>query len=59
MTDKIAKVLRKKQISTIICPPTSLRNILDKANDSVDPKLRMGIYSIPCSCGEVYIGETG
>ena len=58
MTNKIAKVSRKKQISTIFCPPTSLRNILDKTKDSVDPKLRMGIYSIPCSCGEVYIGET-
>ena len=58
MTDKISKVLRKKQISTVFCPPTSLRNILDKEKDPVDPKLRKGIYSIPCSCGEVYIGET-
>ena len=47
-TNKIAKVLRKKQISTIFCPPTSLRNILDKAKDPVDSKLRKGIYSIPC-----------
>ena len=57
--DKIAKVLKKKQIRTFFCPPTSLRDILDKEKDSVDPKLRKGIYSMPCSCGEVYIGETG
>ena len=24
----------------------------------MDPKLKNGIYSIPCSCGELYIGET-
>ena len=58
-TYKIAKVLRKRRINTIFFPPTSLRNNLDRAKDSIDPKLRKGIYSIPCSCGEVYIGETG
>ena len=56
-TEKIDKVLRKKQISTIFCPPTSLRNILDRTKDLVDPKLRKDIYAIPCSCSEVYIGE--
>ena len=56
---KFSKLLRKTQISTIFFPPNSLRNILDKEKDMVDPKLRKGIYSIPCSCGEVYIGETG
>ena len=53
---KILKLLRKRQISTIFFPPTSLRNILDRAKDMVDPKLRKGIYSIHFSCGEVYIG---
>ena len=57
-TNKISKVLRKSRINTIFFPPTSLRNILDREKGLIDPKLRKGIYSIPCSCGEVYIGET-
>jgi len=58
-TDKIAKVLKKKKIKTIFCPPNSLRNLLDKAKDPINPKLRKGVYSFPCSCEDVYIGETG
>ena len=56
--DKIAKVLKQKQIKTSFSPPNSLRNLLDKSKDPIDPKLRKGIYAIPCSCGEIYIGET-
>ena len=40
-------------------PENSLRNLLDKSRHPIDPKLRKGIYSIPCSCGEKYIGEIG
>ena len=25
----------------------------------MDSKLKKGVYSIPCSCGKLYIGETG
>ena len=36
-----------------------MRYLLDKSKDPIDPKLRKDIYSIPCSCGKIYIGETG
>ena len=58
-TDKIAKLLRKKNIETTFSPPNCLRNMLDKAKDPIDPMLKKGVYSIPCSCDEEYIGETG
>ena len=33
--------------------------MLDKAKDPIDPMLKKWVYSIPCSCDEEYIGETG
>ena len=36
-----------------------MRGILDHAKDQADPKNNKGVYSIPCGCGKVYIGEIG
>ena len=33
--------------------------MLDKAKHPIDPKHKKGVYVIPCSCGRLYIGETG
>lgn len=33
--------------------------MLDSAKDSTDLKNHKGVYSILCSCGKLYIGETG
>ena len=32
--------------------------MLDQAKDKVDPNKRTGVYVIPFSCGNEYIGET-
>ena len=32
--------------------------MLEKEKDPVDPMLKKGVYSFPCSCEEEYIGET-
>ena len=58
-TDKVAKIRRKRKIRISFSPPNSLRNMLDKAKDPIDPKHKKGVYVIPCSCGKVYINETG
>ena len=39
-------------------PPNTIKNMLDSAKDLIDPKNHKGVYSIPCLCGKVYIGET-
>jgi hypothetical protein len=36
-----------------------IRSLLSLVKDPMDPKLQKGVYSIPCSCGLNYIGETG
>ena len=58
-TEKIAKILRKESIKVSFSPPNSLRTMLDHAKDSINPNLHRGVYSIPCTCGKQYIGETG
>ena len=58
-TEKIAKILRKENIKVSFSPPNSLRTMLDHAKDSINPSLHRGVYSIPCTCGKQYIGETG
>ena len=58
-TNKIANILKKKDIRVAFAPPNSVKNWLDKAKVPVDPKNHKGVYKIPCSCGEAYIGETG
>ena len=57
-TIKIANILKKKDIRVVFAPPNSVKNLLNKAKDLVDPRNHKGVYKIPCSCGEAYIGET-
>ena len=56
--DRISRLLKKKHFRTIFPPLSLLRNLLDKTKDLVDSKLKKGVYSIPCSCERLYIGET-
>ena len=39
-------------------PPNPIRNLVDSLKDLIEPKAYRGIYSIPCSCNKLYIGET-
>ena len=32
---------------------------MDSLKDPVEPKAYKGVYCIPCSCNQLYIGETG
>ena len=43
-TNKIANILKKKNIRVAFAPPNSLKNLLDKAKDLVDPKNHKGVY---------------
>jgi hypothetical protein len=58
-TDKLARILKKKNIGATFKPLNTIRNSLRSVKDSVDPIEHKGVYMIPCSCGKQYIGETG
>jgi predicted GIY-YIG superfamily endonuclease len=58
-TDRIAKVLRKKEIVTTFTATTKLGQLTANFKDRLDPLSVPGIYKVPCDCGSVYIGMTG
>lgn len=58
-TDKISRIISKHNIKTVFKPHCILRNQFRSVKDPL-PKLHTsGVYSIPCSCGKYYIGQTG
>nr|XP_060615668.1 uncharacterized protein LOC132765391 [Anolis sagrei ordinatus] len=57
-TDRIGKLMRKHNIQTICKPTKKIQQMLRSAKDKRDPLTSAGVYRIPCSCGQVYIGTT-
>ena len=58
-TDRLAKTLKRHKIRVFFTPPNTIRNLVDSLKDLIEPKAYKGVYSIPCSCDKLYIGETG
>jgi hypothetical protein len=50
--------LAKHNINSIAIPPRKISSYLPKVKDAVGLKTP-GVYSIPCECGKVYIGQRG
>jgi hypothetical protein len=59
VTDKIAKVLKRKEIKTSFKPLITIRQRMKSVKDPIDQQQGKGIYKVSCSCGKCYIGETG
>jgi len=55
-TDRIGRILNIHNIKTIFKPPKKIAQILKNSKDQRPPLNFTGIYKIPCSCGQVYIG---
>jgi hypothetical protein len=49
--------LGRHNIKCVAIPPTKISGFLPKFNDDLGLRTP-GIYSIPCKCGNVYIGQT-
>jgi hypothetical protein len=56
--EKIAKILRKKNIRTTLQLPHTTRSLLKSVKDPLDHQLHKGIYKNLYSCGLNYINET-
>jgi predicted GIY-YIG superfamily endonuclease len=59
VTDKIAKILNKKEIKTSFRPLNTIKQKMRSVKDKLDQHNFKGVYRIECSCGKCYIGETG
>jgi hypothetical protein len=51
-------VLAKHNIKSIALPPKKISSYLPPFKETLGLRT-LGIYSIPCECGKVYIGESG
>jgi len=57
--DRIGRILNKYNIQIAFKPSKKMGQILRNPKDQRPPLSSAGVYKIPCSCGKVYIGETG
>ena len=57
--DKIARILRRKDIITQFSTPGTIRQSMRSVKDNIDKHQLKGVYKIDCSCGKSYIDETG
>ena len=55
---QLSRMLAKHNIKSIALPPRKIASYLPQVKDAVGLKTP-GIYSIPCECGRVYIGQSG
>ena len=59
MSEDIRRVCRKFNIRVVFKSRQTLRSMLTKVKDTLPlGKQSNVVYRIPCSCGQVYIGET-
>ena len=55
--EKLARIFKKRRVSTAMKPHTTLKHLLVHPKNKTDPK--EGVYKIDCSnCPKVYVGET-
>jgi hypothetical protein len=55
---RLSRMLAKHNIKSVALPPRKIFNHLPPVKDALGLRTP-GIYSIPCECGRVYIGQSG
>ncbi|XP_049941353.1 uncharacterized protein LOC126418579 [Schistocerca serialis cubense] len=58
VTERIGRILTKRNITVIYKPTRKIQEYLKPAKDTRKPLEKAGVYRIPCSCGDVYVGTT-
>ena len=58
VSDKVKRVLNRAGVKTYFSRSAKLRDILSHPKDPMPKDHAPCVYSIPCSCGEQYIGQT-
>ncbi len=57
---RLARLMHQYDIQPVPFPFRTIRQLVSKPKDFLDPKLRQNVcYQIDCSCGHIYVGETG
>jgi hypothetical protein len=56
--NRISRLLSRHNIKSVGLPPKKIPGFLRPVKDDLRLKTP-GVYSVPCECGQVYIGQTG
>jgi hypothetical protein len=56
--NRISRLLSRHNIKSVGLPPKKIPGFLRPVKDDLGLKTP-GVYSMPCECGQVYIGQTG
>ena len=57
---RLARLMHQFHIQAIPCPHRTIRQLISKPKDELPAKLRQNVcYQLDCSCGSIYVGETG
>ena len=60
VSEPLHRHLQQQGIRTVFKSDTTIRSRLVRPKDPADPNKEDSVfYTIPCTCGKVYIGETG
>ena len=57
-TERISRVLGKRNVVTRFNCVSKTRSLLVRAKDRVPMQSKSGVYEVTCSCGSSYIGQT-
>lgn len=49
LSKRLERILRKGEINVAFCPINTIRQMVDKGKDPIDPSSYKGVYRIPCS----------
>jgi len=58
MVGRLSRMLAKHNIKSVALPPRKIFNYLPQVKDALGLRIPV-IYSIPCECGRIYIGQSG
>ncbi|KAJ8911010.1 hypothetical protein NQ315_003572 [Exocentrus adspersus] len=58
VTDRIGKLLEKEKVKPVFKPTKKIQQSHGSVKDKNDLLATSGVYRIPCTCGQVYIGTT-
>ena len=59
ISHQIERILASSGIKVYHCSNQKIYQLLYTHKDKTDINLKPGVYRIPCTCGTMYIGETG
>jgi hypothetical protein len=57
-SERLGRILLKNGFQVGFKPVRKIKDSLASVKDKIEPLQKEGVYRVPCTCGEVYVGQT-